>query len=118
MNDSATPGRFITLPPTSWNDLCTELLLTHVPLRHVPEGCVNVHGHRHMWNPSGTRHINVVVEQVRYRPRSLLAVRRLAASLAAGKRVPGRTTAEQLTHVGPADAAGSVTCHSGDHVDR
>ena len=81
-----------------------DLLLTHVPLRHVPEGCVNVHGHRHLWKPSGTRHINVVVEQVRYRPRSLTAIRRLATSLAKGERVPGQTTAEQLTHVGPAGA--------------
>ena len=23
------------------------LLLTHMPLRHVPDGCVNVHGHLH-----------------------------------------------------------------------
>ena len=30
-----------------------ELLLTHVPLRDVPEGCVNVHGHLHKWVPSG-----------------------------------------------------------------
>ena len=81
-----------------------ELLLTHVPLRHVPEGCVNVHGHRHMGSPSGTRHINVVVEQVQYQPRSLTAIRRLATSLAKGERVPGQTTAEQLTHVGPAGA--------------
>lgn len=61
-----------------------ELLLTHVPLRDVPEGCVNVHGHLHKWVPSGTRHINVVVEQTRYRPRSLTAVRRLAAFLVRG----------------------------------
>ena len=81
-----------------------ELLLTHVPLRDIPEGCVNVHGHRHAGAPPETRHIDVAVEQVEYRPRSLTAVRRLAASLARGERVPGRTTAEQLTHVGPAGA--------------
>ena len=43
------------------------LLVTHVPLRDVPEGYVNVHGYQHMRAPSapsGTRHINVVVEQV------------------------------------------------------
>ena len=85
-----------------------ELLLTHVPLRDVPEGCVNVHGHLHKWVPSGTRHINVAVEQTRYRPRSLTAVRRLAASLVRGERVPGRTTAQQLTHAGRAVAAGGV----------
>ena len=87
-----------------------ELVLTHVPFRDVPQGCVNVHGHQHMRGPSGTRHINVAVEQVRYRPRSLAAVRRLAACLAGGERVPGRTTAEQLTYVAPAGAAGGVTC--------
>ena len=81
-----------------------ELLLTHVPLRDVPEGCVNVHGHRHTGTPPGTRHINVVVEQVEYRPRSLTAIRRLATSLAKGDQVPGQTTAEQLNHVGPAGA--------------
>ena len=85
-----------------------ELLLTHVPLRDVPEGCVNVHGHLHKWVPSGTWHINVVVEQTRYRPRSLTAVRRLAAFLVRGERVPGRTTAQQLTHAGRAVAAGGV----------
>ena len=77
-----------------------ELLLTHLPLRDVPEGCVNVHGHVHKWVPGPTRHINVVVEQVRYRPRSLARVRRLAAHLVRGEALPGRTTAEQLTHVG------------------
>jgi calcineurin-like phosphoesterase family protein len=75
-----------------------ELLLTHVPLRDIPDGCVNVHGHVHRWAPSETRHINVVVEQTRYRPRSLAAVRRLAALLVRDARVPGRTTAQQLTH--------------------
>lgn len=76
-----------------------ELLLTHVPLRDVPVECVNVHGHRHLWKPSGTRHINMVVEQVEYQPRSLTSIRRLAARLAKGQRVPGRTTAEQLMHI-------------------
>ena len=77
-----------------------ELLLTHLPLRDVPENCVNVHGHLHKWAPSGTRHINVTVEQTHYRPRPLTAVRRLAARLVQGERVPGRTTAQQLTHTG------------------
>ena len=67
-----------------------ELLLTHVPLRHVPEGCVNVHGHRHTGTPPGTRHINVVVEQVQYQPRSLTAIRRLATSLAKASGCGGR----------------------------
>ena len=46
------------------------LLLTHMPLRNVPEGCVNVHGHLHNQEaPSRVQHINVSVEQLRYRPR-------------------------------------------------
>ena len=31
------------------------LLLTHVPLRVVPEGCVNVHGHLCVLGPAGLR---------------------------------------------------------------
>ena len=79
-----------------------ELLLTHVPLRRVPRGCVNVHGHLHLGTPAGTRHINVVVEQVNYQPRSLASVRRLAVRLARRQRVPGHTTAEQLMDSDPA----------------
>ena len=93
-----------------------ELLLTHVPLRDVPAGCVKVHGHRHLWEPSGTRHINVVVEQLEYQPRSLTSIRRLAARLAEGQRVAGRTSAEQLTHINPASAASSVTGGTNNRV--
>ena len=85
-----------------------ELLLTHLPLRDVPDGCVNVHGHVHTRAPLGTRHVNVAVEQTRYRPRALTAVRRLAASLVRGERVPGRTTAQQLVNAGPAATAGGM----------
>ena len=77
------------------------LLMTHFPLRRVPEGCVNLHGHLHNATVRGsTRHINVCVEQVHYRPRSLTAIRRLAKHLVRGEVVPGRTTAHQLAHVG------------------
>ena len=77
------------------------LLLTHVPLRVFPEGCVNVHDHLHQVRVQGrTRHINVCVEQVHYRPRPLTAIRRLAGCLVRGERVPGRTTAQQRTPVG------------------
>ena len=86
-----------------------ELLLTHLPLRGVPDGCVNVHGHVHTRAPSGTRHVNVAVEQTRYRPRDLSGVRRLAASLVRGERVPGRTTTQQLVNAGPAATAGGMT---------
>ena len=77
------------------------LLLTHMPLYKVPEGCVNVHGHIHNERaPSWTEHINVSVEQLRYRPRPWKAIRELAKHLAAGVLVPGRTTAQRLTHMG------------------
>ena len=73
------------------------LLLTHVPLRLVPEGCVNVHGHLHQGRvPGRTRHINVCVEQLHYRPRALSALRALAQRLVSGDTVRGRTTAHQL----------------------
>ena len=61
------------------------LLLTHMPLRNVPEGCVNVHGHVHnRQSPSCTQHINVSVEQLRYRPRPWEAIRALARHMVAG----------------------------------
>ena len=76
------------------------LLMTHMPLGTVPEGCVNVHGHLHGARvPGRTRHINVSVEQVHYRPRPLTAIRRLALRIVAGDTVPGRTTAHQLSQV-------------------
>ena len=45
-----------------------------------------------------------VVEQLEYRPWPLTAIRQLAGCLVRGQRVPGRTTAQQLTHVGGAGA--------------
>ena len=66
------------------------LLMTHVPLRAVPGGCVNVHGHLHGARvPGATRHVNVSVERVGYRPRPLTAVRRLARRLARRRGGPG-----------------------------
>ena len=77
------------------------LLLTHVPLRIVPEGCVNIHGHLHHKRvPGRTRHINVSVEQLQYRPRALSTLRRLAQHLVRGETVRGRTTADQLNWIG------------------
>ena len=74
------------------------LLLSHMPLRHVPDGCVNVHGHLHnRESPSRTHHINVCIEQLCYRPGPWEAICRLARNLAAGNAVRGRTTAQRLT---------------------
>ena len=44
------------------------LLFTHVPLGHVPAGCVNVHGHVHLKPSVDERRINVCVEQIGYPP--------------------------------------------------
>ena len=74
------------------------LLLTHMPLRNVPDGCVNVHGHLHdRKSPSRTHHINVSIEQLRYRPRPWEAICKLARHMAAGDTLSGRTTAQRLT---------------------
>lgn len=78
------------------------VLLTHIPLREVPDGAVNVHGHLHQRRvPGRTRHVNVSVEQVGYRPQSLTAIRRLGGRLVRGEVVPGGTTAEQLLELLP-----------------
>ena len=66
------------------------LLMTHIPLRIVPDGCVNLHGHIHHHRVAGrTRHINLSVEQVRYRPRALTSIRRLAARLVQRETLTG-----------------------------
>ena len=75
------------------------LLMTHMPLRHVPNGCVNVHGHTHNAPLTRTRHVNVSVEQIRYRPVELEKIRRLACELAAGRYPAGETTAERLDNL-------------------
>ena len=73
------------------------LVLTHVPLRRVPAGWVNVHGHIHQErSPTDERHINVSVEQLDYRPARMSDIRRLARRLAEGKSVPGETTRARL----------------------
>ena len=55
------------------------LLLTHVPLRVVPNGCVNIHGHLHHNHvPGSTWNINVCVEQIGYQPKALTQLRALA----------------------------------------
>ena len=73
------------------------IALTHIPLAHVPNGMVNVHGHTHQHQAAGaTRHINISVEQLEYRPRLLTEIQLLARELVRENRVPGRTTAEQL----------------------
>ncbi len=62
------------------------LVLTHCPLRTVPAGTVNVHGHMHRrrdrrFDP----HINVAVDQIGYRPVSASTVISEAARRLAGE---------------------------------
>ena len=75
------------------------LIWTHYPLRRVPEGSVNIHGHTHNKPPTDTPHINVSVEQLDYRPVRLSDLRALARELVAGRYPPGGTTLEKIGSV-------------------
>ena len=72
------------------------LVCTHLPLKEVPAGCANVHGHTHNEPPRRTPHINVSVEQLDYRPVAASRLRALARELLAGRIPPGNTTLERL----------------------
>ena len=73
------------------------LIWTHAPLPNVPAGYVNIHGHQHnTLKPADSPHINVSVEQLDYRPVSLVRIRRLAGALVAGERPAGATTLERI----------------------
>lgn len=63
-----------------------------------PPGWVNIHGHVHQQD-SLSRHINVSVEQLNYRPVRLSDVRRLARRLLEGRTVPGPSTRARLNIV-------------------
>ena len=75
------------------------LVWTHYPLREVPEGHVNIHGHEHGKAPQSSPHINVSIEQLDYEPIPLTRLRRLARALVAGKYPPGATTIERVATV-------------------
>ena len=76
-----------------------KLIFTHVPVRpdHLLDGWVNVHGHMHDDPPTDTRHINVSVEQLDYRPVELARIRLLARALAHGEFPVGKTTLERIS---------------------
>ena len=76
------------------------LLVTHVPLLAVPDGCVNVHGHEHDFKPLRMGPwINVSVEQTRYHPLNVRTnIMPLAKALAADRIPPGDTTAERIQY--------------------
>ena len=75
------------------------LLWTHYPLRDVPEGFVNIHGHEHGKAPGRSPHINVSVEQLEYEPVSLARLRHLARTLMEGEYPPGGTTIERIAYL-------------------
>ena len=72
------------------------LIWTHYPLIEVPRGVVNVHGHTHGTPAGRSRHINVSVEQLDYRPIALSRLEALARRLVVGEYPPGSTTLERV----------------------
>ena len=81
------------------------LLVTHVPLVVVPDGCVNVHGHHHDFRPLETGPwINVSVEQTGYRPLDVRTqVLPLARALVGGCMPEGETTIDRIGRAGLAN---------------
>lgn len=75
------------------------LAFTHMPLANVPPGVVNVHGHTHDEPPRQSRHINVSVEQLDYRPVALQRIRALARELLAERYPEGKTTLARIASV-------------------
>ena len=77
------------------------LVVTHMPLAIMPAGAVNVHGHTHQHEAeNASRHINVAVEQIEYRPRRLAEIRALARRILRARPTPNATTAERLSRTG------------------
>ena len=90
-----------------FDDICSTLTVdgepplafTHMPLAEVPAGFVNVHGHTHDEPPRRSRHINVSVEQLDYRPVALGRIKVLARELLAERYPDGQTTLERIASV-------------------
>ena len=83
-----------------WADGDPPLLFTHLPLKSLPQGWVNLHGHTHADPPLRSPHINVSVEHLDYSPVALERLRTLARELVAGHVPEGKTTLEQLQRIG------------------
>ena len=81
------------------------LLVTHVPLVVVPDGCVNVHGHHHDFRPLETGPwSNVSVEQTGYRPLDVRTqILPLARALVGGRMPEGETTIDRIGRAGLAN---------------
>ena len=98
------PG-FDEVHPTLYVDSDPPLLLTHMPIERLPDGFINVHGHTHNnLAPLSPFHINVCVEQLRYRPVDLNRVLALARALLARARPLEETTAEQIDAIAGPEA--------------
>ena len=80
-----------------------QLFFSHVPLKTVPPGYVNIHGHDHNSPCTQTRHINVSVEHLEYTPISLLSLFTLAQSLVQERYPEGATTLERIRNLGVPD---------------
>ena len=97
-----------------FDDICSTLnvdgdpplAFTHMPLAEVPDGFVNVHGHTHDETPRRSRHINVSVEQLEYRPVALGRIKALGRELLAERYPDGQTTLERIASVEGAAALG------------
>lgn len=77
------------------------LVVTHCPLRKVPPGAINVHGHMHRRRDRrNDRHINVAVEQTGYHP-----VRASALIAEAARRLAGEVPRPLYTGTSAAPAA-------------
>ena len=90
-----------------FDDICSTLnvdgdpplAFTHMPLAEVPVGFVNVHGHTHDETPRRSRHINVSVEQLDYRPVALGRIKALGRELLAERYPDGQTPLERIASV-------------------
>ena len=72
------------------------LVWTHFPLAEVPDGHVNIHGHRHGAPQGHSPHINIAVEQLEHEPVRLDRLRLLAQALIRGRYPPGVSTIERV----------------------
>ena len=90
------------------------LALSHEPLRRIPPGAVNVHGHVHDGTEATLRHINLTIEQTDYAPVRLSEVVAMAGRRA--WRVGRSFPAAQVSGHGPvldSDGAGVARHHLG-----
>ena len=112
------------MEPTLLCETDPPLLLTHEPLKNVPAGCLNVHGHLHGTEARSAaqrtrRRLNVNVELTGYRPVRLETLATTARALLTGEAEPHRTTARTIARAardatdGPRSGASSARAGPG-----